>query len=141
MNVFFSLIAGLLFGVGLLVSGMADPGKVIGFLDITRVWDPSLAFVMGGAISVGFLAFRSVKKRSRPVFAETLSLPDNRRIDKPLIGGAALFGIGWGLAGICPGPALVLLGTGSLKGAIFAAAMIAGMALFAQRENRGLKRV
>ncbi|MGL5335249.1 MAG: DUF6691 family protein, partial [Enterovibrio sp.] len=116
MNLFFSLLAGLIFGVGLLISGMANPAKVIGFLDITHVWDPSLAFVMGGAISVGFVAFRLVKKRSHSVFGGAINLPTSKQIDKRLIGGAILFGIGWGLAGICPGPALVLLGAGATKG-------------------------
>ena len=123
MNIFFALLSGLLFGIGLIVSGMANPAKVMGFLDITRVWDPSLAFVMGGAISVGFFAFRMAAKRKRP-------LPTANHIDKRLVGGALLFGIGWGLAGICPGPGLVLLGAGLSQGVIFVLAMLAGMLLF-----------
>jgi uncharacterized membrane protein YedE/YeeE len=95
MNLFFSLLAGVIFGIGLLVSGMANPARVIGFLDMTRVWDPSLAFVMGGAISVGFFAFRSVKHRTHSLCGGTINLPTSKQIDKRLIGGAILFGIGW----------------------------------------------
>ncbi|MGL5290951.1 MAG: DUF6691 family protein [Vibrionaceae bacterium] len=140
MNLFFSLLAGLIFGIGLLLSGMANPAKVIGFLDITRVWDPSLAFVMGGAISIGFFAFRLAKKRSDSVFGGAINLPSSKQIDKRLIGGAILFGIGWGLAGICPGPALVLLGAGVTKGVIFFSAMLAGMLLFEFIERQQAKR-
>ncbi|WP_315708309.1 DUF6691 family protein [Brenneria uluponensis] len=135
MNLLFSLLAGVLFGIGLLVSGMANPAKVIGFLDITRVWDPSLAFVMGGAISVAFFAFRFVKGRTQSVYGGPISLPTRTHIDKRLVGGAILFGLGWGLAGICPGPALVLLGTGATKGIVFVVAMLAGMLIFEQLEK------
>lgn len=130
MNIFFALLSGLLFGIGLIVSGMANPAKVMGFLDITRVWDPSLAFVMGGAVSVGFFAFRIAAKRKRPLCGDKMHLPTANHIDKRLVGGALLFGIGWGLAGICPGPALVLLGAGLSQGVIFVLAMLAGMLLF-----------
>ena len=130
MNIFFALLSGLLFGIGLIVSGMANPAKVMGFLDITRVWDPSLAFVMGGAISVGFFAFRMAAKRKRPLCGDKMHLPTANHIDKRLVGGALLFGIGWGLAGICPGPGLVLLGAGFRQGVIFVLAMLAGMLLF-----------
>ncbi len=130
MNIFFALLSGLLFGIGLIVSGMANPAKVMGFLDITRVWDPSLAFVMGGAISVGFFAFRMAAKRKRPLCGDKMHLPTANHIDKRLVGGALLFGIGWGLAGICPGPGLVLLGAGLSQGVIFVLAMLAGMLLF-----------
>ncbi|MDU6685908.1 MAG: YeeE/YedE family protein [Enterobacteriaceae bacterium] len=130
MNIFFALLSGLLFGIGLIVSGMANPAKVMGFLDITRVWDPSLAFVMGGAISVGFFAFRMAAKRKRPLCGDEMHLPTANHINKRLVGGALLFGIGWGLAGICPGPGLVLLGAGFSQGVIFVLAMLAGMLLF-----------
>ncbi|AUV01206.1 YeeE/YedE family protein [Phytobacter ursingii] len=130
MNLFFALLSGLLFGIGLIVSGMANPAKVMGFLDITRVWDPSLAFVMGGAISVGFFAFRIAARRKRPLCGDKMHLPTANHIDKRLVGGALLFGIGWGLAGICPGPGLVLLGAGFRQGVIFVLAMLAGMLLF-----------
>ncbi|MEA9389694.1 DUF6691 family protein [Acerihabitans sp. TG2] len=140
MNLFFSLLAGIVFGIGLLVSSMANPAKVIGFLDITRVWDPSLAFVMGGAICVGFFAFRSVKSRALSVFGGKMNLPTKRHIDKRLVGGAVLFGLGWGLAGICPGPGLVLLGAGVTKGIVFVGAMLAGMLLFEKIERAREKR-
>lgn len=130
MNLFFALLSGLLFGIGLIVSGMANPAKVIGFLDITRQWDPSLAFVMGGAISVGFFAFRIAARRKRPLCGDKMHLPTANHIDKRLVGGALLFGTGWGLAGICPGPGLVLLGAGFMQGVIFVLAMLAGMLLF-----------
>lgn len=130
MNLFFALLSGLLFGIGLIVSGMANPAKVIGFLDITRQWDPSLAFVMGGAISVGFFAFRIAARRKRPLCGDKMHLPTANHIDKRLVGGALLFGTGWGLAGICPGPGLVLLGAGFMQGGIFVLAMLAGMLLF-----------
>lgn len=130
MNLFFALLSGLLFGIGLIFSGMANPAKVMGFLDITRVWDPSLAFVMGGAISVGFFAFRIAARRKRPLCGDKMHLPTANHIDKRLVGGALLFGIGWGLAGICPGPGLVLLGAGFRQGVIFVLAMLAGMLLF-----------
>jgi uncharacterized membrane protein YedE/YeeE len=130
MNNVFALLAGVLFGLGLLISGMANPQKVIGFLDITRIWDPSLAFVMGGAISVGFFAFRMARKRARPLCAEHMYLPTATHIDRRLLGGAVLFGVGWGVAGICPGPGLVLLGAGSASGLIFVAAMVAGILIF-----------
>ncbi|WP_394550081.1 DUF6691 family protein [Pantoea sp. SGAir0183] len=140
MVVLFSLLSGLLFGTGLLVSGMANPAKVLGFLDITRAWDPSLALVMGGAVIAGLVTFWLASRRKRPVFEETFYLPDNRTLDKRLISGAALFGIGWGLAGICPGPALVLLGGGVLKGIVFVLAMLAGMLLFEWLDSRTLSR-
>lgn len=136
MNNLFSLLAGLVFGFGLLISGLANPEKVLGFLDITRLWDPSLAFVMGGAISMGFFAFRMANSRARPVCVPEIHLPDSRKIDRRLIGGSVLFGIGWGLAGICPGPALVLFGAGITKGIVFVAAMVAGMLIFQWIEKR-----
>ncbi len=120
---------GLLFGVGLLLSGMTDPSKVLGFLDLFGAWDPSLALVMGGAIMVGFFAFGVAKNRTVNFFGGAMSLPTSTQIDKRLVIGALLFGAGWGLAGFCPGPALVSLATGQAKAAFFVAFMIAGMVL------------
>jgi uncharacterized protein len=130
MNELTAFLAGLVFGVGLLVSGMTDPGKVIGFLDVAGAWDPSLAFVMGGAVLVGFFAFRLAGKRAKTFFGGVLHLPHNRDIDKRLVGGSVVFGVGWGLAGFCPGPALVSFGSGQAKAAIFVAAMLAGMLIY-----------
>jgi uncharacterized membrane protein YedE/YeeE len=121
---------GLLFGLGLIISGMTDPGKVIGFLDISGAWDPSLALVMAGAIAVGFFAFAIAKKRTVNFLGGALHLPKSNQIDKPLIIGAVLFGAGWGLAGFCPGPALVSMASGQVKGALFMVFMVAGMQLF-----------
>lgn len=130
MTLFASLLAGLVFGLGLLVSGMANPAKVIGFLDIAGAWDPSLAFVMVGAIAVGFVAFVVARQRTVSFLGADMKLPSQRRIDRRLIVGSTVFGIGWGVAGFCPGPALVALGTGSSKALVFVAAMLAGMAVF-----------
>lgn len=141
MVMLFSLFSGLLFGTGLIISGMANPAKVLGFLDITRTWDPSLALVMGGAIVPGLVAFWLASRRKRPVFADTFHLPANRTLDRRLITGAILFGIGWGLAGICPGPALVLLGGGLIKGAVFMIAMLAGMLVFDWLDSRTSSRI
>ena len=129
---------GLLFGLGLILSGMTDPSKVIGFLDIFGLWDPSLARVMGGAIAVGFFAFALAKKRTVNFLGGALHLPKSSQIDKPLLIGAVLFGAGWGLAGFCPGPALVSLVSGQIKAAAFVVFMLAGMQLFeilARRAN------
>jgi uncharacterized membrane protein YedE/YeeE len=123
-------IVGLLFGWGLLISGMTDPGKVIGFLDLTGSWDPSLALVMGGAIAVGFFAFGMAKKRTRNFFGGALHLPTSRDIDKRLLLGALLFGAGWGLAGFCPGPGIVSMAAGQPKAVLFVVAMLAGMLVF-----------
>ena len=123
-------LVGLLFGWGLLISGMTDPGKVIGFLDLTGLWDPSLALVMGGAIAVGFFAFGAAKKRTRNFLGGALHLPTSRDIDKRLILGALLFGAGWGLAGFCPGPGIVSMAAGQPKAAVFVVAMLAGMLVF-----------
>ena len=135
MNALFSLAAGLIFGAGLILSGMTDPSKVIGFLDVTGNWDPSLAFVMGGAILVGFFAFRSAGRRGRTFLGHALHLPNRRDIDARLIGGSVVFGIGWGLAGFCPGPALVSFASGVDQAAVFVAAMLAGMAAYALAER------
>lgn len=121
---------GLLFGLGLIMSGMTDPAKVLGFLDLSGSWDPSLALVMGGAIAVGFFAFAIAQKRTVNFFGGALHLPKSNQIDKPLVMGAMLFGAGWGLAGFCPGPGLVSLASGQVKGALFVVFMLAGMQLF-----------
>jgi uncharacterized membrane protein YedE/YeeE len=130
MNRIIEFCVGLLFGIGLLVSGMTDPGKVIGFLDLAGSWDPSLALVMGGAIAVGFFAFGMAKKRTRNFFGGALHLPTSRDIDKRLLLGALLFGAGWGLAGFCPGPGIVSMAAGQPKAVLFVVAMLAGMLVF-----------
>ncbi|WP_249410609.1 YeeE/YedE family protein [Pseudomonas sp. St316] len=130
MALFFAWFAGLIFGVGLLVSGMTNPAKVLGFLDVAGMWDPSLAFVMVGAIAVAMVGFGGARSRTRSLLGLPINLPTARHIDRRLIVGSLLFGVGWGLAGICPGPALVLLGSGIFKGAVFVIAMLAGMGLF-----------
>ena len=122
-------LAGLLFGAGLAVSGMVNPAKVLGFLDVAGAWDPSLALVLAGAVGVNLVGYRLVLKRASPLFAERFSLPGARALDVPLLAGAVLFGIGWGLVGYCPGPALAALAAGSLKVVGFVAAMIAGSLL------------
>ncbi len=129
---------GLLFGLGLIVAGMTDPSKVIGFLDLAGAWDPSLALVMGGAILVGLVGFAVARKRSTSLLGGAMHLPTNRDIDRRLIVGSLLFGVGWGLAGFCPGPAIVSLGAGNAKAMVFVLAMLAGMAVFelAERSNR-----
>jgi uncharacterized membrane protein YedE/YeeE len=125
-----ALLAGLLFGFGLMVSGMANPAKVLGFLDLAGRWDPSLAFVMAGAIAIGSLAFVFARRRKSSVLGLPMQLPTSTTITPRLILGSAAFGIGWGLAGFCPGPALVALGAGYSKAVGFVAAMVAGMAVF-----------
>lgn len=125
-----AMLAGLIFGLGLILAGMADPAKVLAFLDIAGAWDPSLALVMGGAIAVGSVTFAVASRRNRSYLGLPIHLPTARVIDKRLILGSLAFGIGWGMAGICPGPALVLLGAGSSKGIVFVAAMLLGMGIF-----------
>lgn len=129
------LLSGFTFGLGLIVSGMSNPNKVQGFLDIAGLWDPSLMFVMGGAISVALVPFYLVKKNPQTLLGSTIKLPNTNLINKQLIIGNAIFGIGWGLAGICPGPALVSLGSGIPKAAIFVVGIIAGTKL-TQMVNR-----
>lgn len=124
-----ALLSGVLFGVGLAVSRMVDPDKVLGFLDVTGDWDPSLGLVLGGALVVTGLAFRVVLDRPRPVLAQRFSLPDRTAIDARLLGGAALFGIGWGLIGLCPGPAIASLAFGNFESLWFLIAMFSGLAL------------
>jgi uncharacterized membrane protein YedE/YeeE len=125
-----AFIVGLIFGIGLIFGGMTNPAKVIGFLDIAGNWDPSLAFVMGGAILVGMIAFRFAKQRTTNFVGGAMHLPTSSDIDKRLIIGSVLFGAGWGMAGFCPGPAITSLGTGNPKAVIFVLAMVAGMAIF-----------
>jgi uncharacterized membrane protein YedE/YeeE len=135
MNVAAAFAAGLVFGIGLILSGMTDPGKVIGFLDIFGNWDPSLAFVMAGAILVGFFAFALARRRAQTFLGGALHLPQNRDIDNRLVGGSLVFGVGWGLAGYCPGPALVSFGSGQEKAAIFVATMLLGMLIYTALER------
>jgi uncharacterized membrane protein YedE/YeeE len=120
-------VVGLLFGVGLMASGMTDPGKVIGFLDLFGAWDPSLALVMGGAVVVGFFAFALAKKRTTTFLGGALRFPTSTQMDKPLVIGSLIFGAGWGLGGFCPGPALVSMADGQSKAMLFVAAMLVGM--------------
>ena len=129
-------VVGLLFGLGLLLSGMTDPGKVLGFLDLIGPWDPSLALVMGGAIAIGVIAFALAKKRTVSFLGGAMRLPMSSEIDRRLIVGAAMFGAGWGLAGFCPGPALVSLASGQPKAAIFVVAMLVGMFAFELIDRR-----
>ena len=130
MQLLMALFAGLVFGLGLIVSGMTDPSKVTGFLDLAGAWDPSLALVMGGAIGVGLVAFRFARTRPRALLGGPMQLPTTRQIDRRLVLGGLTFGIGWGLAGFCPGPALASLATGGSKPLIFTAAMLVGMVIF-----------
>jgi uncharacterized membrane protein YedE/YeeE len=130
MIAFASLLAGLVFGLGLTVSGMANPAKVLGFLDLAGNWDPSLAFVMAGAIAVSAVAFAVANRRAVSFLGAEMRLPSARHIDRRLVLGSSLFGIGWGIAGFCPGPALVSLGMGEIKALVFVAAMLVGMGAF-----------
>ncbi|HSX92440.1 MAG TPA: DUF6691 family protein [Hydrogenophaga sp.] len=134
-----AFLIGLLFGLGLLLSGMTDPGKVQGFLDLAGAWDPSLAFVMGGAIAVGFFAFALAKQRTRSFLGGGMYLPKATEIDRRLVLGSLTFGVGWGLAGFCPGPGLVSMASGETKGLVFVLAMLMGMAVFESLERLGAK--
>lgn len=140
MPTLFAFISGLVFGLGLIISGMANPAKVLGFLDIAGTWDPSLAFVMAGAIAVGVMAFAIARRRSVTALGLLMKLPEARDIDRRLVGGGTLFGIGWGIAGFCPGPALVALGMGEGKAMVFVLAMLGGMVLFEFLEQRNRSR-
>jgi uncharacterized protein len=122
-------VAGALFGVGLAISGMLRPAKILAFLDVAGAWDPSLAFVMIGAIGVHVVAVLAARRRPRPIASDRFHWPEPRRIDAPLLAGAALFGVGWGLGGFCPGPALVAAASGSTTAIAFVAAMIVGMVM------------
>lgn len=130
MQLLTALLAGLVFGLGLIFSGMTDPAKVTGFLDLAGQWDPSLALVMGGAIVGGVFAFRVARERSRAILGGPMQLRTARHIDRLLVLGGLAFGAGWGLAGYCPGPALASLLTGGSKPLIFTVAMLAGMAIY-----------
>lgn len=131
-----ALVAGVVFAVGLTISGMARPDKIVGFLDVAGAWDPSLAFVMIGALAVHFLAHRLIAKRKAPLFDDRFHLPTRKDIDKRLVVGAVLFGVGWGLGGFCPGPAIVSAGGGSLTGFVFLGGMTIGILL----ESAALRR-
>lgn len=134
---FKAFTVGLLFGLGLIVSGMSNPAKVLGFLDLAGAWDPTLMFVMGGAVLIGSLGFAIAKRRSHSLLGAPMRLPTATDLDKRLLVGSLVFGIGWGIAGFCPGPALVSAAAGQPKALIFVAAMLAGMALFSLIGRRG----
>lgn len=136
MQIIVALFAGLVFGLGLIASGMTNPAKVLGFLDLAGRWDPSLAFVMVGAIGVGMVAFGVARRRTVSWLGLPMRMPASRDIDRRLVGGSLLFGIGWGIAGFCPGPALVAVGMGQGKALIFVAAMLVGMGVFELLEAR-----
>lgn len=135
MNILTALLSGLVFGLGLILAGMANPAKVLGFLDLAGAWDPSLAFVMAGAIAVGLVAFFIACRRTLSFLGGGMHLPKSGRIDSRLVIGSLLFGTGWGVAGFCPGPALVALGAGEARALAFVAAMLAGMLIFEVLEN------
>lgn len=141
MRMITSLISGLVFGIGLIISGMTNPAKVLGFLDLAGLWDPSLALVMGGAIAVGVVAFQIAGKRSKSLLGDPMRLPSATQVDRRLLIGGLAFGAGWGLAGFCPGPALASLATGATKPAIFTVAMIAGMVIYELIERAAAMRV
>lgn len=126
MKLFFALITGLVFGTGIAISGMMDPAKVLNFFDLAGAWDPSLALVMGGALIVTFFGYRLAWKRNAPLFGGRFQVPTGTEIDMKLVGGSALFGIGWGIAGFCPGAAIPALGTGRWEVALFLFAVVAG---------------
>lgn len=130
MQILIALLVGLVFGLGLIVSGMTEPARVLGFLDLAGLWNPSLAFVMGGAIAVALPAFVVAARRQRTLTGAPLQLPTATRIDRRLVLGALAFGAGWGLAGLCPGPALALIATGNGKVLVFVASMLVGMGMF-----------
>lgn len=135
MYIFTSLLAGLVFGLGLIVSGMTNPAVVLGFLDLAGRWNPSLGLVMVGGIAIGSIAFAAAKKRTTSLLGQTMKLPTARQIDRRLIGGSILFGMGWGIAGFCPGPGLVAMGMGEVKALAFVVAMLVGMGFFELMER------
>jgi uncharacterized protein len=133
MSILIQFAIGLIFGLGLVISGMSNPAKVLNFLDLagmrTGTWDPSLAFVMMGAVAIAFIGFRLVLRQPRPIFGEQFHLPTKSELDPRIVSGPAIFGVGWGLAGLCPGPAFVALGYGTSASILFVIAMFAGMAI------------
>jgi uncharacterized membrane protein YedE/YeeE len=135
MRILAAYIVGLLFGLGIAISGMINPAKVINFFDIAGTWDPSLIFVMGGALVTTFIGYRLVFGRAKPLLGEKFAQPASDQIDMRLIGGSALFGIGWGIAGFCPGGALPALGTGRWEVFAFTAALIAGIVIARRTQN------
>lgn len=139
MKLLIAMLAGLLFGVGLIFSGMSNPSKVIGFLDLAGSWDPSLVLVMGGAVLVGSLVFPYASQRPKSILGEVMQIPKNTQIDCRLMLGAITFGVGWGLAGYCPGPALASIAHGGTKPLLFVVAMLVGMWLFEVLERRKAK--
>jgi uncharacterized membrane protein YedE/YeeE len=141
LEVSLAFVSGLLFAIGLAIAGMTQPAKVIGFLDVTGSWDPSLAFVMIGAIAVYFVANRLVQRRTAPLVGAAFHLPTRRDLEPRLVVGAGLFGIGWGLAGYCPGPGLSALGTGGFRALMFVASMAAGMLIFEAMQKVRTRRV
>lgn len=136
MQLLMAWIAGLIFGVGLILSGMTNPAKVLGFLDLAGLWDPSLALVMGGAVSVAAVAFAWARGRKESLLGAPMQIPNARQLDKRLLLGSLAFGVGWGLAGFCPGPAIVSAAAGRPEAWIFVVAMLAGMRLFSFLEAR-----
>lgn len=140
MQLAISFITGLIFGLGLILSGMTNPAKVIGFLDLTGNWDPSLGLVMGGAVLVGLVAFRFAGKRATSLLGAPMRLPTARQIDRRLVLGGLTFGVGWGLAGFCPGPAIASLASAGTKPLIFTLAMLAGMAIYEVQDRLALAR-
>lgn len=127
-----ALIAGLLFGLGLAISQMIDPNRVLGFLDVAGVWDPTLIFVLGGAVGVTLITFRYILRQPHPLFAAGFQLPTKQDVDAPLIIGSALFGIGWGISGFCPGPGITALMLGAWNPLLFVVAMVAGSYLYSR---------
>ncbi|MCB8839909.1 DUF6691 family protein [Aurantimonas sp. VKM B-3413] len=137
MRILLGLLSGLLFGVGLVIAGMSDPAKVINFLDVFGTWDPSLAFVMGGAAITTFIGYRLVWRSKKPLLLADFQVPRRSDIDRDLLSGAAIFGIGWGIGGFCPGPAWTALGLAAPGTLVFLPAMLVGMALATVLKERG----
>jgi uncharacterized membrane protein YedE/YeeE len=134
-----AFVAGLVFGLGLIIAGMANPAKILGFLDLAGKWDPSLALVMAGAIAVGLAAFGLARRRTMSALGLPMQLPTAGAVDARLVGGSLLFGVGWGLAGFCPGPAIIALGAGYVKSGAFVVAMLLGMGVFELIERNRMR--